>query len=50
MIDKKLMVKFTEIGKKEDFAALEALFSPEEVEQKGSIISLLGKEIFYGDE
>ncbi len=38
MIDKGLITKFIEIGKKEDFAALETLFSPEEVKRKGDIM------------
>ena len=36
MIDKKLMSKLIEIGQKEDFDALNRLFLPGEVEEKGS--------------
>ena len=46
MIDKELIAKCIEIGKKENFAALEALFSPEEVEQKGSIMRQ-GFQLWY---
>jgi len=38
MVDKNLIDKLIEIGKKEDFAALETLFSPEEVERKSNIM------------
>ena len=38
MIDKKLIAKLIEIGKKEYFAALERLFLPEEVERKSDIM------------
>lgn len=38
MIDKELISKFIEIGRKEDFDALNTLFSPGEVVQKGNIM------------
>src|SRR3989338_2908340 len=38
MIDKELITKLIGIGQKEDFATLNTLFSPGEVEQKGSIM------------
>lgn len=38
MINKELITRLIEIGKKEDFAALETLFLSEEVEGKGDIM------------
>ena len=46
MVDKELITKLIEIGRKEDFATLKTLFPPGEVEQKGSIMRR-GFQLWY---
>lgn len=46
MMNKELITKLIEIGRKEDFAVLETLFQSEEVENKGDIMRQ-GFQLWY---